>query len=150
MKRAIVAYSFGGSTGRPGPSNVALGQVIDRLVGENDEYVVVAQDYLALCVKRKPDFVVGEEGVWLSTERITNAFTPYLKEQNISDVLLVAHSFLHWRRCHALLKAKGFTVERIKTHRIPFDPDCEHWWVHSPLQLLCYAVLQFIFWRQNP
>ena len=98
MKRAIVAYSFGGSIGRPGPSNIALGQVINRLVGEHNEYVVVVQDYLALCVKHKPDFVVGEEGVWLSTEMITNELTPLLKERGISDVLLVAHPLLHWKK----------------------------------------------------
>jgi hypothetical protein len=147
--QAIVAYSFGGSVGRPGPSNLAFGKIIDRLAAKGEPVVVVVQDFIGSCVNRKPDLVVGEEGVYISTEDITEEIAPLLKKQNVSEVLLVAHPFLHWVKCKKLLEGHGFRVEVVKTGEVPFDPECENWWVRSASQLLLYGVLQKLLGRHG-
>ena len=151
MKReAIVAYSFGGSVDRPGPSNIAFGNIINRLVDEtqSQKYTVVVQDFIQFCVNEKPDLVVGD-GEYISTQRITSEFEIFLEEEGISNVLLIAHPFLHFVQCKRLLEKRGFAVQRVKTGWIPFDPDCENWWVRGPLHLLLYALLQIAFGRQD-
>ncbi|MDB5195570.1 MAG: hypothetical protein JWO84_754 [Parcubacteria group bacterium] len=141
--RAIVAYSFGGSVGRPGPSNRAFGKIIDGLADHGEEFVVVVQDaFIERSVTCTPDLVVTEAGPYISTEDVTDTLTPFLKDRHVREVVLVAHPFLHGRKCQRLLFEQGFTVERARTGWVPFDPDCENWWVRNPLNLLLYSVLQ--------
>lgn len=147
--RAIVAYSFGGSVGRPGPSNQTFGRIINSLTSGNEKFIVVVQDFIEHCVDRKPDLVTGRDGVYISTEDITDELAPFLRERGIREVLLVAHPFLHWRKCRNLLEDQDLAVERVKTGWIPFDEACENWWVRGPFHLLFYGVLQVLFGRHG-
>lgn len=147
--RAIVTYSFGGSLNRPGPSNEALGKIIDGLTAGTETFVVVVQDFIEDCVNRKPDLVVGEVAKYISTEEITDELVPFLRQKHVSEVLLVAHPFLHWVKCKKLLEESGFKVVRVRTGWVPFDPICENWWVRSPFHLLLYGVLQIVSGRHG-
>ena len=142
MKVAIVAYSFGGTPDRPGPSNAALGKVVDRIAAREKDILVIVQDFLKSCIGRKADLVVGDVYTFVNTEGITDLAAAFLKERDIRKVLLVAHPFLHWVKCKRLLEAHGFEVERARTGYVPFDPACHNWWVRSPLHLISYAFLQ--------
>ncbi|MBI4094203.1 MAG: hypothetical protein HY436_00135 [Candidatus Liptonbacteria bacterium] len=149
-KIAIVAFSFGGSGNpefrecKPGPANIALGEIVDAFRLQSPKKEIVIQDYLKWCV-HGADLVImkhREPGKFLGSEEVADQAAEYLKERGVTRVILVAHHFLHWRKCKKLLEVHGFLVEVAKTGRVPFDPNSDGWWVHGPLHLLWYAVRQ--------
>ena len=155
MRKAVVVYSFGGSPRYgPGPANIALAQIAARVTQET-KAILVVQDYLEALLRKngiRPDFVVHkhqETKKFLGTEEVTRQFAKYLRSHGISKVLLIAHPFLHWRKCRHLLKKAGLDVKCISTLKVPFDRSCENWWVRSPLHLLLYSFLQFAFNRHG-
>ncbi len=152
--KAVVAYSFGGSHYGPGCANVVLAQIAARVSRETDAALLV-QDYLEIPIQEKgifPNFIVREhreKGKFLGTEEVTLQFAEYLRRHNISKVLLVAHPFLHWRKCKKLLQQEGFDVKCVPTGKVPFDRSNESWWVRGPFHLLLYALLQLVVGRQG-
>lgn len=154
-RKAIVAYSFGGSPVHgPGRANVKLAEVAARIFRETRALLVV-QDYLGAPLRDAglaPDLVIREhrqKGQFLGTEEVTSQAAEYLRSRGITQVLLVAHSFLHWKKCLKLLQGEGLSIERVRTGWVPFDSCCESWWVRGPFHLLLYGVLQAVFGRQG-
>lgn len=156
--KAIVAYSFGGSPiNGPGRANNKLAEIVLKQVIKMNSLAVhvLVQDYLKISLGKLnfiPDLVVSERRQperFLGTEEVTSQFAEYLCQHNISQVTLVAHSFLHWKKCKRLLEGEGLIVEVADTGWVPFDRNCENWWVRSPLHLALYGLLQKCFGRQG-
>lgn len=151
-----MAYSFGGSPVHgPGPANRKLAIVVALRLAIGKGAILVVQDYLEallLTAEVRPDLVVRkhrEEGKFLGTEEVTSQYAEFLRRLGVSEVLLIAHPFLHWRKCKKLLEAEGFSVKVVTTGKVPFDPFSEGWWARSRRNLFLYTLLQLATGRQG-
>lgn len=150
---AIVAYSFGFRKYGAGESNKALARSVKKVYSITN-VLLILQKEIAQCIdfKSVPVLVIEKHRrLWqyLDTEEVTEQAAKYMKRKKISHVFLVAHPFLHRKKCKKLLRKHGFKVFTIKTGWVPFDKYSEKWWTRGPLRLILYAVLQIFFGRRG-
>jgi len=137
--KAIFGFSFGGSQEHgPGASNVALGEIIDKVSCQYPEDFVVVQSPLDKCVT-KSNFIITSKK-YINTEKVIQRAIPFLKEYDVDRIQLVAHP-LHRFQCSRLLRRYGFRVEVVPTGWVPFDQHSDGWWTRGPLRLIAYAIL---------
>ncbi len=138
---AIFAFSFGDSKEHgPGKSNFALGKIIDEVSCQFPEDLVIVQAPLDKCVTTTPDHLIAFEE-YINSEKVIERAIPFLKENGVQQIRLVAHPFLHRFQCARLLRRYGFEVEIVPTGWVPFDRHSDGWWTRGPLRLLAYAIL---------
>lgn len=149
----VIAYSFGFRKDRqgvyPGTSNEALAKVVDRVCRETGAAAILQWE-IEKCVNAEvPRSLVIREhtikGKYLDREEVTAQAVGYMNHLSVKEAILVAHPFLHRRKCKKLLEQGGIKVVIAKTGRVPFDTKSEQWWTRGPLRLLLYAVLQLLF-----
>jgi len=166
--RAIIAFSFALRNGRePNPCNRRLARAVEEIVAQESAkgipVVVVSQWEIALDLDHKRNNVVyvvskhRNEGQYLDSEEvIAQAADMVFRPMGISDVIVVAHPFLHLNKCQMQLIKAGFNiVDRFKTYFrigwIGFDPESDQPWTRSAWASFWYSVKQLfrgVLWKK--
>ena len=135
-----------------------------RLLGQGDEThytgdmqaVVVAQFEIAnyLTTFHKFDVRVvtsahatpkGNGRLYLDTQDIINEAFRVFRDENVREVIVVAHPFLHAWLTRRLVKKMGFINHEFRVdRRIGFDSSRDNlqWWCRGRLRFLAYLAIQ--------
>lgn len=177
MKIGIVALSFGKVSQQANfdPINYRLsGFVIDahedittwRLVRQGKpskhtnatETVIVAQSEVARHLTGHPalDLRVVTNAhatrrrngyIYLDTQDVLNEAFSVFRKENVREVIVVAHPFLHAWVARRLVKQMGFINHEFRVNRwIGFDSSRNNlqWWCRGPLRFLTYVAIQAV------
>lgn len=174
MKIGIVALSFGKVSPHTGldPINHALSGFVCEahkdittwrltLKGKQThgtETVIVTQheiarhltDYPGLNLKIVTEAFATQKGsgrFYLDTQDVLNEAFQVFRKENVREVIVVAHPFLHAWVARRLVKRAGFINHEFRVNRgIGFDSSRNNlqWWCRGPLRFLAYMALQVI------
>lgn len=174
MKIGIVALSFGkvSQQAASDPINHILSEYVIRaheditswrlvIQGKRTggtETVIVAQheiarhltDYPGLNLKIVTEAFATQKGsgrFYLDTQDVLNEAFQVFRKENVREVIVVAHPFLHAWVARRFVKQAGFINHEFRVNRgIGFDSSRNNlqWWCRGPLRFLAYMTLQVI------
>ncbi len=135
---AVVGYAFG-----TGKSNEALAKIVNRV--RKGKLVVLQKE---IAEYTKANLVIRNSPLYMDTEEVTRQAAFFLKKKNVKVVWVVAQSFLHRKKCVALLRKQGFMVRTVPG-KVPFDSLSDQWWTRNKLNFFAYAVMQKLYGRKG-
>ncbi len=147
--RGFVIFSFGlrAAEQEPGPCNERLGHEALRLIKHvGDEAVIVAQWEVARGLKALgvgSDLVVEPSGGgYLDSRGVWEEAKQLFAARGVTEVVPVAHPFLHLNAVKKMIRRDGFRVIDHKIGKIGYDPDPRNTqpWTRSAPALLKYAI----------
>lgn len=120
------------------------------------EAVVVAQQEIARYLSGHPEIDLrivddthatrkGSGRTYLDTQDVLNEAFRVFKDQEVRQVIVVAHPFLHARVARHLVKQAGYTNHEFRVNRhVDFDNSRNNlqWWCRGPIRFLAYLALQ--------
>lgn len=177
MKIGIVALSFGKVSQQAGfdPINHALSGFVKEahedvvswrllLKGRppkrtsGTQTVIVAQQEIARYLTNYPGLDLrivtdayatrkGNGQIYLDTQDVINQAFRVFRQENIREVIVVAHPFLHAWLARRLVKQMGFINHEFRVNRwIGFDSSRNNlqWWCRGPIRFLAYLAIQAV------
>lgn len=122
------------------------------------ETVIVAQHEIARYLTNHPELDLrivtevhatrkGGGRYYLDTQDVLNEAFRIFRKENVREVIVIAHPFLHAWVARRLVKQAGFINHEFKINRwIGFDSSRNNlqWWCRGPLRFLAYMALQAI------
>ena len=147
-KIGIVAYSFGLSEVEPNSANRSLAFETEKIRRSYPGSVLVAQWEIALGLEDlgiTPDRIVNlsDDGTYLGTEDVWEEAVDEFESQGVTDVIAVAHPFLHIIKARRLVKRSGiFNLVEEKIANPGFPENSLQWWTRGPAQLIVYTAMQ--------
>ena len=124
-----------------------------------DNAPMLLQEELFQCVQDFPTVRVeliiraNRDGTYLDTETVLRKAMGFAKRHSYTEVLILAHPFLHRR--YTVQKARAIAggsmkIKALKTGWVPFDSKSYQWWTRSPFHLLAYALRTAFTGRHGP
>ncbi len=118
--------------------------------------VVVAQHEIARYLQEFHTFDVkvvtsayatpkGNGQLYLDTQDVINEAFRVFREEDVREVIVIAHPFLHAWLARRLVKQMGFINHEFRVdRRIGFDSSQDNlqWWCRGPLRFLTYLAIQ--------
>jgi hypothetical protein len=174
MKIGIVALSFGKVSRQTDfdPINHALSGFVRgahedivswrlALQGKHThgtEAVIVAQheiarylaDYPGLDLRIVSEAYATQKGggrFYLDTQDVLNEAFQVFRKENVREVIVVAHPFLHAWVARRFVKQAGFINHEFRVNRrIGFDSSRDNlqWWCRGPIRFLTYLAIQAV------
>jgi hypothetical protein len=172
MKIGIVALSFGKVSRQANfdPINHALSGFVREahegittwrltIQGKSThgtETVIVAQHEIARYLIDDPKLDLrivteafatrkGNDRYYLDTQDVLNEAFQVFRKENVREVIVVAHPFLHAWVARRLIKQAGFINHEFRVNRwIGFDSSRDNlqWWCRGPIRFLTYMAIQ--------
>jgi len=148
MPIGIVAPSYGVlKDGGAGKSNEKLAFLADKF-HEKNGWETYVQIEVASAMKSTPRFVVTkhrQEGQYLVTEEVITQIIEQMKKDGVTEVLLLAHLFIHRFQCKRILKKYGLKVKIIHFWDfadwwIPFCKNSAQWYTKGPIRATIYVL----------
>lgn len=146
--KGLVVFSFALCKKEPSKCNIRLAKTVERIIAEeNYPLIIVSQWEVArqlttdgVCVDHivelRPDkSFLGSEQVWQEAMEL-------FRNKQITEVIPVAHTFLHMVKIKYLIRTSGFKVINRKIDWIGFDKNSTQWWTRGPISLLLYSIFQ--------
>lgn len=160
----IVGLSFGKHAVEPNPINQKLAEDLDRQAKHmvfvdghfaGEKPVVIAQWEIAKASTYDDMTVVDQRDAtnvdrggksYLDSQDVLNVAFAEWRAKRVTDVIVIAHPFLHKPAVEKMVRQAGFNVIK---HRVPFpgfdnSPDALQWWCKGPIRFVAYLVIQVV------
>ncbi len=143
----ILALSFSSRDEEPNPCNWQLARetlrIYHELTYDGHDVVLAAQWEVARAIRRleqRPpevhEITLSKDGRYLGTREVVEQAKPFLRQQGVSKLVIVANPFIHLSYARWLARRHAFKSMRRHVGWIGFDKEsnqvwCRSWWRFS-------------------